>query len=190
VTTVQTTLGQKLRYLREQHKLSVRELGRRSQISASYLSEVERDRVEPSISKLKQIAKVYGISLTHFFTTDSYSDTHVVRHDSRAEWTHSAGGAPIFFQLLSPRGDAAIEALLLRYEPGATDVPSTEEPFSHEGEEWGLVLSGRLKIVVGEDVIFLDEGDAIWYPSSLAHRVENISDKLAICIWVVVPPTF
>lgn len=184
------SLGTLLRELRQRHALSLRELSRKAGVSASLLSEVERDRVEPSISTLKKVANVYGIALTYFFNHGASSHARVVRKDERRRWKHPATGPAVHFELLSPTHPGSIEALLVRYDPGASTGASDEQAFAHEGEEWGIVLSGRLKVIVGDESYVLEAGDAIRFPSTTPHRVVNIHDGPTTCIWVDTPPTF
>ena len=69
-------------------------------------------------------------------------------------------------------------------------VAMGDEPVTHEGEEWGMVLRGRLKVWVGDEIHFLDPGDSIWFPSTTPHRMENVADEPTEYIWIDTPKTF
>ena len=90
------------------------------------------------------------------------------------------------FEIASPPDSETIEAVYGRYEVGA----SLGDAISHEGEEWGMVLTGRLKVWVGEEIYFLDPGDAIGFPSTLPHRMENVAEEPTEYIWIDTPKSF
>jgi mannose-6-phosphate isomerase-like protein (cupin superfamily) len=93
----------------------------------------------------------------------------------------------IRFELASPERAENIEAIFGRYEVGAS---MGDEPVTHEGEEWGMVLRGRLKVWVGEEIHFLDPGDSIWFPSTIPHRMENVAKEPTEYIWIDTPKSF
>ena len=90
-------------------------------------------------------------------------------------------------ELASPESTEMIEAVFGRYEVGAT---MGEEPYTHEGEEWGMVLTGRLKVWVGEETYFLNPGDSIAFSSTTPHRMANAADEVTEYIWIDTPKTF
>ena len=72
-------------------------------------------------------------------------------------------------------------------EPGNAN---TKELVSHEGEECGIVLQGKMLIKHGEKEYILEEGDSIYIDSSVPHRYIHIGDKTAISVWAMTPPRF
>ncbi len=188
--TTDTSIGGRLRGLRQEHGYSMRKLGELAKVSASLISDVERGNVEPSISILKRLAAALGTTLMYFFTEPGQSDGRVIRNNERrslGELPPDAKGSGIRFELASPEETKLIEAIIGVYAPGAS---LGDEPLTHEGEEWGMVLEGRLKVSVGDEVYFLDPGDAIWFPSTKPHRMENVADGVTRYIWIDTPKTF
>jgi transcriptional regulator with XRE-family HTH domain len=193
------SIGARVAELRKQHHYSIRSLASRAGVSASLISDVERGKVEPSISTLKRIASALGTTLTYFFSDPRASNSRVVRAAERvavpaelareqkgeARSAIEAGG--IRFELASPEHAGNIEAIFGRYEVGAS---LGDEPVTHEGEEWGMVLRGRLKVWVGDEIHFLDPGDSIWFPSTVPHRMENVAKEPTEYIWIDTPKTF
>lgn len=191
-----TSIGGRLGELRREHRYSIRKLADRAGVSASLISDVERGRVEPSISTLKRLSSALGTTLTYFFSEPEKQTGRVVRAEDRVvlrgqDGTGEARSAiqtsGIRFELASPDQAEVIEAIIGRYEVGAS---LGDEPVTHEGEEWGMVLRGRLKVWVGDEIHFLDPGDAIWYPSTTPHRMENVADEPTEYIWIDTPKTF
>src|SRR5690242_19921403 len=189
------SIGERLAELRKEHRYSIRKLAEKAGVSASLVSDVERGKVEPSITTLKRLSDALGTTLTFFFSEPAEERSRVVRaaervvlrgsdNSSEASSDHRKG---VRFELASPEHADGIEAIYGRYEVGAS---LGDEPVTHEGEEWGMVLSGRLKVWVGDEIHFLDPGDAIWFPSTIPHRMENVADEPTEYIWIDTPKTF
>ena len=190
------SIGARLGELRREHRYSIRKLADRAGVSASLISDVERGRVEPSISTLKRLSSALGTTLTYFFSEPAQQAGRVVRAEDRivlrgedgtGEVRSAIQTSGIRFELASPDQAEVIEAIIGRYEVGAS---LGDEPVTHEGEEWGMVLRGRLKVWVGDEIHFLNPGDAIWYPSTTPHRMENVADEPTEYIWIDTPKSF
>jgi transcriptional regulator with XRE-family HTH domain len=175
----EVVIGERLRTLRQEHRYSIRRLASLAGVSPSLISEVERGRVEPSISVLKRLATSLDTTLTYFFSEPMATEGRVVRADERAVLRESALGPGITFELLSPERAEVLEPVYGRYDVGASMGPVT-----HEGEEWGMVLRGRLKVWVGDEIYFLDVGDSIQFPSTIPHRIANAADEVTEYVWV------
>jgi transcriptional regulator with XRE-family HTH domain len=190
-------IGARLAELRKEHRYSIRKLAERAGVSASLISDVERGKVEPSISTLKRLSDGLGTTLTYFFSEPAEQSGRVVRagervvlrggEDANNELRSAIETSGIRFELASPDQTETIEAIFGRYEVGAS---LGDEPVTHAGEEWGMVLKGRLKVWVGDEIHFLDPGDAIWYPSTTPHRMENVADEPTEYIWIDTPKSF
>ena len=190
-------IGRRLADLRHEHRLSIRALARETGVSASLISDVERGKVEPSISTLKRLASGLGTTLAFFFSEGSRQYGRVVKaserdvlgreREPRSQAARSAiETSGVRFEIASPAEAGTIEAIYGCYEPGA----SLGDAITHEGEEWGMVLRGRLKIWVGKEIYFLDPGDAIGFPSTIPHRFENVADEPLEYIWINTPKSF
>ena len=80
--------------------------------------------------------------------------------------------------------DEDVEFIEATYEPGGASGPS-EDLVRHSGHEFGYVLSGTLRVVVGFDEFVLEAGDSITFPSSTPHRLSNEGTDVVRAIWVV-----
>lgn len=189
------TIGSRLKELRSEHRYSIRGLASKAGVSASLVSDIEKNKVEPSISTLKRLATAMGTTITYFFSEQTHNNGRVVRADERvilngkeaADVRSGMQAGGVRFELASPSESETIEAIYGRYEVGAS---IGEEPYTHEGEEWGMVLAGRLKVIVGDEVYFLDPGDSIWFPSTIPHRMENVASVPTEYIWIDTPKSF
>lgn len=190
------SIGLRLKSLRQEYRLSIRGLAQQAGVSASLISDIERGKVEPSISTLKRLAAAMSTNLMYFFSEPDQANGRVVRagarnvlDDVQSSVERRAGlkSGGVRFELASPQECESIEAIYGRYDVGAS---LGEDPFVHEGEEWGMVLRGRLKVVVGSEIYFLEPGDSIWFPSTIPHCMENVADTETEYIWINTEKSF
>ena len=185
----------RLRTARTEADLSVRELSRRVGISPSMLSQIENGRSEPSVATLYALVSALGISLDQILggglaqpataTSSGRADpasSPVVTAESRARLVMDSG---VTWERLTAGSDPLVDALMVTYPPGSSSS-SNGGLMSHQGREYGLLLSGRLTVHLGFETYQLEEGDSISFDSSVPHLYVNESDQPARGVWHVV----
>jgi transcriptional regulator with XRE-family HTH domain len=178
-------IGQRLRQLRLRQGLSQREVARRAGVSNATISMIEANRVSSSVSALKQILSILGAGLADFFASNEDEREHVVfRAD---ELTEIAGGAISYRQVGANLQGHALQMLHERYKPGAQ---SGKKMLSHQGEEAGLVIKGRLALEVDGRRYQLGPGDAYSFDSRKPHSFHNIGDTELVVVSACTPPSF
>ncbi len=180
-------LGREIRGLRKARGQTLAVLGRNSGLSVGYLSLLERDLATPSINALHAISRALGVTISWFFDAGQAPEAereHIVRHNRRRRLDYSSGIAD---ELLSPSLNGSLELLSCRFPPGAT---SGEAPYTHNGEEAGVVTRGRLELWIEDRKFVLEAGDSFGFPSNLPHRYRNPGPGEAEVIWAITPPTF
>jgi transcriptional regulator with XRE-family HTH domain len=196
----QDGVGQRLRSERERHGVSLRELARRLAISPSALSQIETGRSRPSVGTLYAIVSELDMSLDELFASPRAAGAAtpgaggppgaaetgaslVQRRDERKGIELESG---VRWERLTPTPEHDADFLYVVYEVGgASSRPGTH--MRHMGREYGLVLSGRLRVTIGFDEEHeLGPGDSIAFESSRPHRLENAGDEPVEAIWFVV----
>jgi transcriptional regulator with XRE-family HTH domain len=188
----QDGVGQRLRSEREGHGVSLRELARRLAISPSALSQIETGRSRPSVGTLYAIVSELDMSLDELFgssraapqaATADPAASLVQRRDDRKGIDLESG---VRWERLTPTFEPDADFLYVVYEVGgASSRPGTH--MRHMGREYGLVLSGRLRVTIGFDEEHeLGPGDSIAFDSSRPHRLENAGEEPVEAIWFVV----
>ncbi|MCC7272945.1 MAG: helix-turn-helix transcriptional regulator [Alphaproteobacteria bacterium] len=180
-------LGREIRGLRKARGLTLAVLAAQSGLSVGYLSLLERDLATPSINALYAISRALGVTVSWFFDAGAAPADErelIVRRGRRRRLDYSAG---IVDELLSPTLTGALELLASRFPPGAS---SGEEPYTHAGEEAGVVIRGRLELWVDGKVFLLEAGDSFGFASALPHRYRNPGGEEAEVIWAITPPSF
>lgn len=178
-------LGNKIRMLRHRRGLTITELAEKAGVSPSLISQIERDKICPSVYSVWEISKALNVSIGYFFNDHQTNNNPVVRKDERKKLV--LGNSSAIYELLSPNLSGKIEFLRIVIEPGeCTD----QKQISHEGEECGIVLQGKLLVKWGDEEYILNEGDSIYFASTVPHRYINIGDVTSISIWAMTPPSF
>ena len=181
-------IGREIRSLRKVRGMSLQELGRLTEKSVGYLSQIERGLSHPSITALQSISSALGVQIGWFFPQGDAGDPTdrgvVVRHTTRRRLSFESG---VTDYLLSPNLSGALELLLSEFAPGASNG---DAPYSHAGEEAGLVLSGTLELWVDDDHFLLSAGDSFSFRSTRMHRYRNPSKEITRVVWVVTPPSY
>ena len=193
VTHEVSHIGPRLRVQRESLGVSLRELARRVGVSASLISQIESDKVNPSVSTLYALVRELGLGMGDLFAVDEASlapgppraddaASPLVTPEQRAVINLASG---VTWARLTPSGDPTLEFLRVVYDVGSESCPA-DSLVRHGGKEYGYVLSGRLGVQIGFDEYDLGPGDAISFDSSSPHRLWTLGDEPAEAIWVVV----
>lgn len=177
--------GLRLKGIRTQLGLSQRALARQSGVANATISQIEAGKLNPTISMLKKVLGGIPISLSEFFA-DEFEATDRVFYRAD-ELTEIADGGVSFRQVGTNLADRAIQFMKERYAPGAG---TGNHEIVHDGEECGIVLSGRLDVTVGEQTAVLRTGDAYYFRSSQPHSFRNTGSEPCELISACSPPTF
>lgn len=182
------TVGSRVAALRKARNISIAELSVRTGLSASFLNDLERDEAHPSIAPLLRVARGLGVRLGTFIDDRVSDDPYIVRVGQQQEEITSSRGKQTpaslrFHSLGKGKSDRHMEPFLVEVLESAND----DSESSHEGEEFLVVISGRLEVRYGGQVYTLDPGDSIYYNSIVPHRVASVGGPASIYAVIYVP---
>jgi len=178
-------LSRRIQERRKQMGLSLRELATRAGVSASFLSQVERGRSNPSLKTLQAIAKTLDVPIFYLLVEDGSEKHHLVR---RGEGQRSGFATPnVNLEVFSPGPEARRRMLAFvgRFQPGYSEetVPSRRPT-----EECIIVLKGRLKIELESGSCVLNEGDSITFDGMDIRRLTALGDQETAYLSFSTPP--
>lgn len=180
-------MGQKIRQLRIDKRLTLEQAAERAGCTPGFLSQVERNQAVPSITMLYAIAQALEVKVTYFFPR-TISGTKVVKADER-EMFRFEGSAVAYSLLSTSFPERKLESMLVYLDPLDGTLPF-DEFRSHPGEEFTYVLEGALRLWIGDSVYDLNPGDSIHFRSTIQHRMENPGDTPMLAFSVITPPVF
>jgi transcriptional regulator with XRE-family HTH domain len=178
-------IGLRLRKLRRARGLSQRKLAAAAGVSNASISLIENGRTDPSMGLLRRVLDCMGVSFAEFFASDAISREKIF-YDSD-ELSEISSGPISYRQVGSDLGGSQLQILHERYRPGADTGQSM---LSHDAEEGGIVLQGRLEVTVGQQVRVLSAGDAYRFNSRQPHRFRNIGNEDCVIVSACTPPSF
>lgn len=183
----EAAVGGQIRELRKIKKLTLTQLAQAAGISVGYLSQIERNQSKLPIGILKKLSDVLGVHMNWFFNGNMQAAPDerdvIVRKAHRRRLTFT--GLGIAEELLSPNLAGPLELLLSTIEPGADSGE-----YSHDGNEAGILIAGRLDLWVDGKRFQLEEGDSFSFSSTSQHRCANPGKVPAKVVWVITPPHY
>ncbi len=174
-------MGQTIRRLRQARNMTLQELAVASGVSVGMLSQVERDRANPSLRVLTQIRMALGVSVSALFedAAPRPADPPFVRRADRRGWLELGY---LSKELLSPGTPDNLQFMILHVPPGGT---SGGQPLSYPAEKGGMVLEGGLELTVKDTTVTLREGDSFLFDSLDPHSFRNPTGTTARVLWII-----
>jgi len=177
-------VGAAIRALRMRRHLTLREVAERADISESFLSQLERARVNASLGSLQRVAAALGVPLAQLFGATKTEPVRVVRKSERPGMIYGFMGRKY---LLTPTPLDHVEVFVGEFEPGGS---TGDDPYSHgDSDEVFVVLSGNFELQVGDTLTKLGAGDCVNFRSSALHRAVNTGEGVSEAMWIVSPPS-
>jgi len=184
-TTQPSSMGPAVRRMRVQRGLSVADLAAAAGVTSGAISQIESDRIQPTITTLRRIAEAIGVPVFRFFLPTSPKREAVVRRRERKALVLPRSDAR--YELMTPDLSGDLEVLEMRLPPGGT---SAEAPMGHPGEECMVVIKGRAELELDGEIHVLGPGDSATYFAQVPHRIRNVGRGEMIAISAITPPSF
>jgi transcriptional regulator with XRE-family HTH domain len=203
-------LGPRLKHLRQNAGLSLRELARQAKVSPSLVSQIENGKSRPSVSTLYGFARLLEVTVDELFDAEDlttvaphvspsaqpdaptdpanawhpseYANRISVLHPSHRSHLRMAEG--VDWERLAATPERDINFMKITYAPGAAST-GDGAPMVHEGYEYGYVLAGILQVTVGDEEFVLRAGESLGFNSLIPHVLRNIADEEFQGIWFV-----
>ncbi|MCA1221081.1 helix-turn-helix domain-containing protein [Streptomyces sp. 8L] len=166
---VLTAVGPRLRELRRKQGITLAAVSETTGISLSTLSRLESGGRKPTLELLLPLSKTYGVPLDELVAAPDTDDPRIrprpfVRHGTTfVPLTRHLGGLLAYKQIVPPRP--------------AESRDEKPEQRSHEGYEWLYILSGRLRLVLGDHDLVLGAGEAAEFDTRTPHGFVNVGDR-------------
>lgn len=176
-------IGGKIKALRQKNQLTQEELANRCELTKGYISQLENDLTSPSIASLIDILNALGTTPGEFFAEEGdeqlvfSGEDYIVKENETYSITW----------LVPSSQKNMMEPVLVSLPAGG----SMGKDLPHEGEEFGYVLEGRVKVTVGRKTAFAAAGESFYFRADRPHTVQNASKtEDARLLWLSTPPNF
>lgn len=180
-------VGEHVRAFREAQGLTLQQFAERVGFSTAVLEQLENRMVSPSLGMLVKIANTFGTTVSSFIGGREEREFSIVRKEDRTTVSRvglkDGGKSPYIYESLGAgKAGRKMEPFLVRLQP-LTEPPTARSV--HDGEEFLFVLSGKVQIFLGALSDVLDEGDSIYYNSTIPHHVHSACEGEAVVLAVI-----
>jgi len=177
--------GEKLKALRTANRMTLKDLARKAGCTDAYLSQLERGLGNPSVMILKNVSSALGIKVVDFFLEPQTEDDVVLKEEDRVNVDVKREDAKIQMLVRNVQ-NKRMQPFYNLIKPGGGSKGS----YSHIGEEFGIVLQGKLEINLNGKIYQVKKGETFYFSSQIPHGWSNPGKRKTIVIWVTSPPTF
>ncbi len=180
-------VAQRIREMREIFNFSVEEMAKKTEVSVTDYVDYEDGKLDFPFTFIHKCALAFGIGITDLLEGQSANlSSYTITRKGAGQQTAKEDGIKI--NNLAPKFRNKIaQPYWVRYEYSADKQDKPIHLTQHSGQEFDLVLSGKLKVQIGEHTEILDEGDSIYYDSSTPHGMIAVDGKDCVFCAVVLP---
>jgi transcriptional regulator with XRE-family HTH domain len=163
------TFGQRIKKIREDHKMNVIDLAEKTGQTPEFIEQVESDSLTPPVSFLLQLSQALHIDPSNFLTEQEKIQIDGKRQEGFIKRTQNYS-----YRTLTPgSADKHLRSFMVTIE--AKDIHKMVE-YKHPGEEFIFVYKGELELTLGSKVFHLKQGETLHFDSETKHKLRNISD--------------
>ncbi len=176
-------VGKRIREKRLELKMSLRTLADKAGFTASFLSQMERGLVDPSLKSLRKIAEALGVSLLYFLE-DSNKEPLIRKEQHPRLYIKSDNVA---YEVLTPNVKRKMDMLVVKLDPSDKNVAY---PLGRPTEECILVLEGEILVQLGETEFHLTAGDSIYFEGKRLKKLVALGKETATFVSAITPAVF
>ncbi|HZJ83701.1 MAG TPA: XRE family transcriptional regulator [Clostridia bacterium] len=176
------SIGKNILIYRKRRGMTIDELSKRSGVSKSMLSQVEQEKSNPTVVTVWKIARSLDVSINQLLQTEGESSIEVIRKEDMPI-IYSEDGKCMIRISSSVHMVENLELYHMIFQPGGINSSQAHFPGT---QEFLTVLSGKIKVTIGERSKTLKEGDSTRYNGDLKHIIENVfndESEVYLVVW-------
>jgi transcriptional regulator with XRE-family HTH domain len=166
-----------MRKVRLERRMTLKQVERAAELSATHLSEIERGRTSPTIGALVRIARALGRDTSYFIEREERSDVAHLSRDRAPRLQLSPG---VEARVLTPGiPGSRLFAYRMTFATGSGRAPEFARPASEDadGEAMYVIRSGSVTGRFGDEEVTLRAGDGVQVGLGLPHKVRPASQE-------------
>ena len=170
-------IGTRLKELRKQKIMTLNELAEYTGLSTGYLSNIERNVTSPTLQNIQLICEALGTALSNVLMQDSYEKLIIRENETKVNKYPKLRQTVYTYDF----GNHKENYVLIITEPGEIN---SSIGFKHHYDEVGIVIQGKLTVIVDGVKYFLEQRDSIYVKAQAKHALLNETDEICISYWV------
>ena len=182
-----SAVASRIREMREIMGWTPEEMAEKTEVTVAEYLDYEAGQTDMPFTFIYKSAQAFNMELTELLEGhNAFLSTYTVTRRGKGETTAKEEGIAI--SNLAPKfRDKVAEPYWVRYEYSEKQQNEPIHTTTHKGQEFDLVLSGSLKVQVGDHTEILEEGDSIYYNSSLPHGMIAVNGKDCVFLAMILP---
>lgn len=164
-------IGLLIKEIRKDKKMTLKDLSAKTDLSISFLSQLERAKSSVTLESLKKISLALGVNPGVFF--EEVGSDELTMKEVLIERTGEQGEQFTYKDLSSGILNPSFSPMFIKLEPGENKGDS----FSHPGQEFLYVLKGELTVEIDNEIQKLTPHESIMFDSSKRHYWYNYTDE-------------
>jgi len=185
----ETRMGEKLKSVRLERNLTLKEVGAIVGCSESQLSKIENNHTLPSLPLLHALVRALHTNISWLFESEQRGKVIIDRKGQRSlihlDELHQSTGLSLE-RVIPYSKYHHLQCNIHHLEPHGT----SNGMIAHEGEEVGYIIDGTVELTVDDHIYILSQGDTFFFPSNIPHGYQNHGSDPVSIFWVNTPPTF
>lgn len=177
-------IGARVRRIRRRLGMTVDEVAQAADLSAGFISQLERGQGNPALATLCRLADGIGVHVSDLLKPDATAPSAIVRASERTPITLPMDPDGLSRELLTPSLESPLQVIRTVMPP---HYSQEERPFRHLGTESVHLIAGRLVVGVGSERYELDTGDTLTYDCTLGHWWANPFEVPNEIIGITIP---
>jgi len=178
-------LGKRLRKRRTEMGYTLQELAECTELTPSFISQIERGVTNPSLASLERIANALKVQVMYFMTEDPSKGNRLTRDNNRPRVMMN--NFDLIYEVLTPDLTGSFEGVIIYQRPGARNAVRS---LPVDTEELYYVLEGELLVGIDEEEILLKKGDSFHVLGTRIRKLVCSGDQPVTYLAVISPPVF
>ncbi|QSX05171.1 helix-turn-helix transcriptional regulator [Sedimentibacter sp. zth1] len=187
-------IGEKIRTIRKEMNLTISALADAIEVTPGYISQIERDLIDPSLSVLKRLCKELQTPLSVLFSEESAPGVVLIKSEERTEVRFR--DKRMYFEFLTPsikdkenssKNSPNMEVFYYKIDPKGW---VSDELMLHEADECNYILEGEVEYHIDGKVYTVKKYDTIYIPKNTSHMMYNATDDFVEGIGILTPPMY
>lgn len=174
----------KIKSLRLNQGMTLKDLSKETDLSVSFLSQIERGSSSLAITSLKKIADAFNVTMSYFF--DEIENNNYALKEEEQKLFKLEGSNVKHIRLAGKFPERNLEPMKVSLPPSQSYI----EQYSHPGEEFYHILEGIVIFKIEDKEYVLNKGDSIHFPSNKVHQWKNPTSEESILLSVLTPTIF
>ncbi len=171
-------VGSRLRDIRKERNLTLKQLSEYTGLSIGFLSNLERHSTSPTLDQLQQICLALEVNMVRLLES-TQKDNAIVRLEDRKKIFDN--DMKLCYETLT-QGERVLGGVCITISNNVSFAD--KEMWQHSFDEIGIVIEGEMVMIIDDEECLLKKGDTVYIAAHVPHKYYNPKDEKCVSYWV------